>query len=905
MLIVIVRSLLVALLGLALSAQPVLQAAPPPPPDLVVQAADGATRVHWQHPLSLQSTDQDDGWTSVQVGDRSLPVQLIALRVADNATVTPQIASLVSSPWAGSLPPASIDLQATLQPPSIAFPDSPVFVLREGRMRGVRIVVIAISPLFGQNSQLQIATSLDLVVPNAVPYTAAGADRVSSLLAAAPIPDKPGGTSPLRILVAQAGMQRISGAMLAAAGLDLAALDPARLRISTRSEERALELRGADDGKLEPADELRFYAPTPGDRWNATDTYWLTIAATPGLRMSRRSAQPASAPVRTTATQRGVWRSPAIYDSWQAGSDGDHWFAANLRAEPNQPASVTVPLTPTLPLAPGPSTITLRGSTRNSGSHQLTARMSTATQNTIWTGSGDWQRTFAFDANAAQVALSLSGGANGDTLALDDLAWERPVALDGSGNGAIFGGVAGTWRYQFTNPPANAALYDISDPRAPTILEPQFGASVQWQDGPAARDYLITGPGTLHTPFVAAVRTADLVAPLNADVIYIAPPAFHPALQPLVERRRARGRVVQVVDPQAIYDGWSGGQVDPDAIRNFLRYAAATWDRIPSAVTLVGDGTSDPRNYTRRNNPNLIPPFLALVDPWLGETACETCYAQLDGDDPLSDPLPDLALGRLPVKNAAELQAVVAKIIRYESDRGGLDWRSRIGYVADNADNAGDFAAIAEQSAAEQPRGVQIQRLFYDPTIGAATASREPSAGRAWQRTADMLNAGAGIVNYVGHSHQWQWGITDVTATPSTLLGLYDVDALRNGDRLPIVLEMTCLTSAFHTPAYSGTTIDERFVLHPSGGAIATWGPTGLGVTYGHDALQRGFYRSLWAAPPQTATLGDLTNAGYLELFAQSGCCQDTLRTFALLGDPLTPARVAPAERVYVPLVRR
>ena len=178
-------------------------------------------------------------------------------------------------------------------------------------------------------------------------------------------------------------------------------------------------------------------------------------------------------------------------------------------------------------------------------------------------------------------------------------------------------------------------------------------------------------------------------------------------------------------------------------------------------------------------------------------------------------------------------------------------------------------------------------------------------AREARARTLAALNGGAGLVNYIGHSHAWQWAVTDPAVTPSYLLGLYDVDALTNGDRLPIVLEMTCLTSAFQQPAYSGTTIDERLVLHPGGGAIATWGPTGLGITHGHDALQRGFYRALWSRPAGTATLGELTLAGYRELFMRGSCCQDTLRTFALLGDPLTRARVQPLQRVWVPGVSR
>src|SRR5207253_3005983 len=194
----------------------------------------------------------------------------------------------------------------------------------------------------------------------------------------------------------------------------------------------------------------------------------------------------------------------------------------------------------------------------------------------------------------------------------------------------------------------------------------------------------------------------------------------------------------------------------------------------------------------------------------------------------LSDALPDLMLGRLPVKSTVELQALVAKIIGYERAVGGMDWRSRVVYIADNyrdADNhidgAGDFAALADQSAALQPPGVQIARMYYDQSpshIGVPW--REPDAAKAHARTIELLEVGAGLVNYVGHSHQWQWAVTDPAAQPGYLLGLYDADDLGNDGRLPIVLELTCLTSAFQTPAYSGTTIDERLLL-AHGGAVA------------------------------------------------------------------------------------
>jgi hypothetical protein len=374
---------------------------------------------------------------------------------------------------------------------------------------------------------------------------------------------------------------------------------------------------------------------------------------------------------------------------------------------------------------------------------------------------------------------------------------------------------------------------------------------------------------------------------------------------------------VAVVDVQAIYNGWSGGQVDPNAIRSFLRYARATWQTAPVAVTLVGDGTADPLDHLRHGakNINWIPPYLAFVDPWIGETACETCYAQLDGDSPLDDLLPDIALGRLPVKSTQELADVVAKIVAHDSAPLAPDWQSRVVFLADNylqpdgsPDGAGDFAALGDMLAAMAPPGVEVRRLYYDPSPArpAGQPWREPNEDLARARALALLNQGAAVVTYIGHSHQFQWAVTNAqSSTAATLIKMYDADVLENHGRLPVIRAMTCLSAAFQTPAFDGTTIDERMAIVPDRGGVAVWGPTGLGVAHGHDALARGFDRALWSAPGGRASVGTLVAAGYLELFTTSNCCQDTIRTYALLGDPMTSLQVVAAERVYLPIVQR
>ena len=146
--------------------------------------------------------------------------------------------------------------------------------------------------------------------------------------------------------------------------------------------------------------------------------------------------------------------------------------------------------------------------------------------------------------------------------------------------------------------------------------------------------------------------------------------------------------------------------------------------------------------------------------------------------------------------------------------------------------------------------------------------------------------------------------VTNPFSSTPYLISSADTGALTNSESTGLFLEMTCLTSAFQTPSSSGTTIDERLLL-ASGGAVAVWGSSGFGAAYGHNYLLQGFFTRLWASQPQLVRLGDLVMNGYLTLFTQGGCCQDSLRTFILLGDPLTRLRVFAPERSFLPTIAR
>lgn len=598
------------------------------------------------------------------------------------------------------------------------------------------------------------------------------------------------------------------------------------------------------------------------------------------------------------------------------GPQGDHWFSADLRGGPGLPAAtLAVPLAARLPLASATAVITVSGAAYTAGAHRLRVQIGAQSAEASWAGIGSWTEVVTLtNTSGLSLTLTVVAGATPDGLEISGVAWEQGAQLDFGGRSAPFDTVGGTWRYALSNMAADATLYDVTAPLTPTVVTLPAGTAAQLQDGPAPRRYRLARSADLATPAVAAHAPVTLGTPTGAAALYLAPAALHAALAPLVAQRQAQGYTVQVVDVQGIYDLWSFGAVSPNAIRQFLRYLWATAQPRPAAVTLVGDGTADPRDYAGYHNRTLIPPYLAMVDPWIGETACDACYAQLDGADPLADPWPDLALGRLPVNTAGELTSLVGKLVSYERNQSWIGQHPTVAYLADNArdadgnaDPAGDFAAYADSGAALQPSTATVARLYYDPwSASAAQPWREPDAGRAHQRALDLLNQGAALVNYVGHSNTWQWAVTDFTADPAYLLGLYDPDGLQNRGHPSVLLEMTCLTAAFQTVAPLPTTIDERLLLHPSGGMVAIWGPTGQSIASGHDALQRGFYAALWHSRSRPI-IGALTAAGVDELLRTGSNSEaQTAWAFVLLGDPLMPLQVNPAQRwVYLPVARR
>jgi hypothetical protein len=268
---------------------------------------------------------------SVHFGGYELPMQYVTLALSSGATPLLEIQQLETSELAAGLKPSAPELppaldweaDANVAPVAPRLPNAPAFILRSGAIRGQHFAVVAISPIYQENGVAKIASNLRVIVSGATPVAgslleyAAGAQQSMSAAETVVVPVNAAAlTNSYKLAVAQPGLQEVRYSQL---GL---AAEPSSLRLAVNGVQVAVEKAG---------DRLRFYAPSVGDRWNATSAYWLTFEA--GQAFGVRG-QVGSAPVMG-AYEEGQWQDNLAYEPGYRGADGDHWFHRKLEAPAN------------------------------------------------------------------------------------------------------------------------------------------------------------------------------------------------------------------------------------------------------------------------------------------------------------------------------------------------------------------------------------------------------------------------------------------------------------------------------------------------------------------------------------------------------------------------------------------
>jgi uncharacterized repeat protein (TIGR01451 family) len=690
-----------------------------------------------------------------------------------------------------------------------------------------------------------------------------------------------------KVQVDRDGIYQITRGDLQAAGVDVANLDPRTLRLHNQGEEIGIHVVGQADGSFDAGDEMLFYGQEMDSRYTNVNVYWLTWGGEDGRRMATLDGTPsetAPTPDHFFTTQR-VEEDRNYQSSRPSSPDNDRWYWNFLRNTSPTTANYTTTLSH---LVTGPLSATVRGLFRGyDADPQQHARVylnGHLIDEATWPAQAEYtfeetvpQSYLVEGTNVISVACAADGGTffvnwfeigYHDTYAAED----DLLPFDGD--------EPGTWTFELSGFTSDAIeIFDVTSPGLPERI---VGAAVEDVGGAYTvsfehaigeeHHYLALTPERRLSPLsIEADSPSDLRSTTNgADYLIISHGDFITDVAPLADCRAAQGLRTTVVDVQDVYDEFSYGIFDPTAIHDFLAYAYAHWTPpAPSYVLLVGDGHFDFKDNYGRGEANYIPPYLADVDPWLGEVAADNRYVCVSG----GDNLPDMHVGRLPVKTSAEASTVVSKILSYEQDPPPGDWNRHLLFVADNADGGGDFAASSDAIADHYvPSPFDVQKVHHRVTHGSVAETNAAIV--------EAINQGRLLVNYFGHASQQMWGFEH-------LFDLDDVADLTNGYRLPWMVPMTCLDGYFTHPSPPGedrSCLGESIVRAEGGGAIASWSPTGLGLSMGHDILDEGLFKAVFYQ--DVTQLGPSTTQAKLYLYANSGGYRDLIDTYVLFGDP-------------------
>lgn len=242
------------------------------------------------------------------------------------------------------------------------------------------------------------------------------------------------------------------------------------------------------------------------------------------------------------------------------------------------------------------------------------------------------------------------------------------------------------------------------------------------------------------------------------------------------------------------------------------------------------------------------------------------------------DEYPEIHRGRLPVSSATEAQTVVDKIILYEREPiiDSLFYKKGLhcAYFQDDYHYNNQWQLYLSGDSVEDDRYTltseeirnylvdiqrkQIDRVYYADSevtpfywnnyrLGyygrkvSIPAELRRSNNFSWDgnqtKIIESINTGAFYVLHRDHGTKLYWY--------KPYLGFSGIELLSNGQKLPVVFSMNCLTGRYN----EGTCFSEKLLKKDNGGCVAIFAASENSITGFNDALTLGMFDAIWPQP--------------------------------------------------------
>ena len=395
--------------------------------------------------------------------------------------------------------------------------------------------------------------------------------------------------------------------------------------------------------------------------------------------------------------------------------------------------------------------------------------------------------------------------------------------------------------YHFTNAAKITRIWDITDIYNPTFInntQSSFDIKFLKQDkkrfiaidkndyyAPEKVDNVLQANQNLHRDlFYHTGQFQDL------DYIIVTPAFLYDEALKFADMHRQRGMNVYVAKLQQIYNEFGNGQQDIAAIRNMVKYVynnASAPDKKLKFLMLFGDASNDFKNVIPENlltngkNSNIVPIFESLkCFDLVDSIGSDDFFVMMDDNEGLlssSVEKPDIAVGRILVRNTQEAEVMYHKYQHYLSEETKRNWRTFVTLWSDDADpgHASDTSFVTNTEAIAQnikqihPE-FNVSKIYQDAYLQVNT----PGGARYPEAKRDLFNQfekGTLILGYIGHGNQ-------TTLSHERMLTMEDVNTLHNFDRLPLMTTMTCEFARFDDATRE--TAAEHLLWNDKGGVL-------------------------------------------------------------------------------------
>ena len=723
-----------------------------------------------------------------------------------------------------------------------------------------------------------------------------------------------GGPTPLptpawRIEVTADGLYQLDYEALLAAGVPLTETTPADLHLMSQGAPVTFDVINAGADVIEPGDALIFYAEKfhgsrQDEKYTDAQIYWLTVdATTASPAIAAREVTPSTpAPIAPGCVDTARTERNLVYWARHSQTPGTvaTWFWERVDAYVNT-VTRTYPITLTAPITTpltAPATLTVEVAARNSNASIAPDHQIRMAINDIVVGESTWDGQVGHIVTATVPAEALRDGVNDLQVAyVTDVGAQviyfdraaltyrrRPAAIDGVLDcRAPLSGSAAYTITQLPAPDASTRLYDVTDPHQPIALtgyESTATSLIFHDTAPQGARYIAATPQSHRADGLRAADGSHLPDQRRGGDHHRAARVSRTALTPLVEHRRAQGLRVRTAAVEDVYALFNHGVMHPRAIQAFVAHAVVQWPApTPRYLFLVGDGNFNFKGYHPAlygpPTPSHIPPYLAFDDPTQGEVPVDSLYGDVDADG-----FPEIAVGRLPAQTEAEVAGYVAKVLTYEQ-QPSAPWMDRALMVADDGSTTPEpFAAILERLADYLPEQIATEKIYIEDYCADPDRPNFTPCISATHALTTAWNEGAAMLTYAGHGSIHRWG-------HEKLLLNTQVAQITSEVGLPFLIALDCWDGYWmfppEYPAQDATDVrsigEWATTVVTQSGAIAAFGPAGLGYAAQEEYLTRAMYDA--AFERGIFDLGALTQIGRAAIRGSY-----MARTYTLLGDP-------------------